>query len=131
RRLAPRLAFDSVDVLVVDEMGKNISGSGMDTHVIGRVEMPSVPETEWDGPAVRVVCVLDLTDVSHGNAAGLGLADMTTRRLIEKVDFVATMMNHRTSGEGGVRRGRIPLVLEDADACVRSAIGACGRGRRE
>lgn len=128
RALAPRLAFDSVDVLVVDEMGKNISGSGMDTHVIGRVEMPSVPETEWDGPAVRVVCVLDVTDVSHGNAAGLGLADMTTRKLVEKVDFKVTSTNHRTSGEGGVRRGRIPLILEDAEMCVRAAIGSCGRG---
>ncbi len=128
RSLAPRLAFDSVDVLVVDEMGKNISGSGMDTHVLGRVEMPSVDENDWDGPSVNVVCVLDVTDVSHGNAAGLGLADMTTRRLIEKIDFQVTMTNHRTSGEGGVRRGRIPLILEDAEMCVRAAIGGCGRG---
>jgi hypothetical protein len=131
RALAPRLAFDSVDVLVLDEMGKNISGSGMDTHVIGRVEMPSVPETEWDGPSVRVVCALDLTDLSHGNAAGFGLADMTTRKLLEKVDFGVTMTNHRTSGEGGVRRGKIPVVLEDAEMCVRAAIGSCGRGHAE
>lgn len=131
RSLAPRLAFDSVDVLVVDEMGKNISGSGMDTHVIGRLEMPSVPETEWDGPSVRVLCVLDLTDASHGNAAGFGLADMTTRKLIEKVDFGVTLTNHRTSGEGGVRRGKIPVVLEDAEMCVRTAIGSCGRGLHE
>ena len=131
RALAPRLAFDSVDVLVLDEMGKNISGSGMDTHVLGRVEMPSVDEADWDGPSVRVVCVLDVTDVSHGNAAGLGLADMTTRRLVEKIDFSVTSTNHRTSGEGGVRRGRIPLILDDAEMCLRAAIGGCGRGREE
>jgi hypothetical protein len=131
RTLAPRLAFSAADVLVVDEMGKNISGSGMDTHVIGRLEMPSVAESEWDGPDVRVVCTLDLTDESHGNAAGLGLADMVTRYLVEKVDFAATMTNHRTSGEGGVRRGRLPLILEDEEACVRTAIGSCGRGHPE
>jgi hypothetical protein len=128
RALAPRLAFNEVDVLVVDETGKNISGAGMDTHVIGRLEMPSIAEEEWDGPNVRVLCTLDLTDESHGNAAGLGLADMVTRKLIEKVDFAATMMNHRTSGEGGVRRSKVPLVLEDAEACVKAGIGACGQG---
>ncbi len=131
RALAPRLPFDELDVLVVDEMGKNISGSGMDTHVIGRLRMPSTPESEWDGPNIRIVCVLDLTDESHGNAAGFGLADMTTRRLIEKIDFPATWVNHFTSGEGGVQRGRLPLILEDSRSCVQSAVGLCGRGRYE
>jgi hypothetical protein len=131
RALSPRLAFYNVDVLVLDEMGKNISGSGMDTHVIGRLEMPSVAEEEWDGPRVRVVCTLDLTEESHGNAAGLGLADMVTRQLMEKVDFAKTMTNHRTSGEGGVRRGSIPLILDSPEACIRAAIGACGRGHPE
>jgi hypothetical protein len=131
RQLAPRLAFDEVDVLVVDEMGKNISGSGMDTHVIGRLAMPSVDEATWDGPSVRVICVLDLTDKSHGNAAGLGLADMVTQKLIKKVDFSATFTNHRTSGEGGVYRSRLPIILDNAEACVRTAVGACGRGLRE
>lgn len=128
RHLSPRLPFASLDVLVVDQMGKDISGSGLDTHVIGRLRMPSFPEQDWDGPDIRIVCVLDLTEKSHGNAAGLGLADMVTRRLIERIDWQATWMNHRTSGEGGVLRGKLPIVLEDAEACVRSAIGACGRG---
>jgi hypothetical protein len=128
KEFSPRLAFDDVDVLVVDQMGKNISGSGMDTHVIGRLEMPSIEESEWDAPRVRVVCTLDITDESHGNAAGLGLADMVTRRLIEKIDWQATMMNHFTSGEGGTRRGRIPIILESPEMCVRTAIGGCGKG---
>jgi hypothetical protein len=128
KALSPRLAFDDVDVLVVDQMGKNISGAGMDTHVIGRLEMPSIEESQWEGPRVRVVCTLDITDESHGNAAGLGLADMVTRRLIEKVDWQATMTNHFTSGEGGTRRGRIPIILETPEMCVRTAIGACGHG---
>ncbi len=131
KELAPRLAFQSLDVLVIDEMGKNISGCGMDSHVIGRARMPSISESDWDGPDVRIIAVLDITGVSHGNAAGFGLADFTTRRLIERTDFYATFMNHRTSGEGGVHRGRMPIVLEDADSCVQAAIGGCGRGRYE
>lgn len=131
RELMPSLPFDQIDVLVVDEMGKDISGAGMDTNVIGRVEMPSIPESEWNGPRVRCLCVLDLTAASHGNAAGLGLADFTTRRLIEKCDFAATFTNSRTSHEGGVRRLKLPIVLEDAPQCVRSAIATCGRGKVE
>jgi hypothetical protein len=131
RALAPRLAFDQVDVLVVDRMGKDISGSGMDTHVIGRVRMPSIRESEWDGPDVRMVCVLDLSEASHGNAAGIGLADVVTRRLIEHMDAHATNTNHRTSGEGGAHRHHIPLVLETPEACVRAAMALCGRGAPE
>jgi hypothetical protein len=131
RALCPSLPFDEIDVLVLDFMGKDISGSGMDTHVIGRLRMPSVDEREWDGPNVRIVCVLDLTERSHGNAAGLGLADMTTRKLVEKTDFGATMMNHFTSGEGGIYRGKLPLILDDEETCVRAAIAGCGRGHNE
>lgn len=128
RSLAPRLAFDQVDVLIVDRIGKDISGSGMDTHVIGRVRMPSIRESDWDGPDVRMVCVLDLSEGSHGNAAGLGLADVVTRRLLERMDAGATNTNHRTSGEGGAHRHHIPLVLETPEAAVRASIALCGRG---
>ncbi len=131
RELSPKLPFDEIDVLVVDLMGKDISGSGMDTHVLGRARMPSIREEEWDGPHTRIVCVLDLTEPSHGNAAGLGLADMTTRRLIERMNFAATFINHRTSGEGGVERGRLPIILEDAEQCVKSAMALCGQGDLE
>ena len=128
RSLMPGLPFRQMDVMVVDEMGKEISGAGMDSNVIGRLRMPSIPESEWGGPDVRIVCVLDITDKSQGNAAGYGLADMTTRRWAERVDFTATMTNHRTSGEGGVYRGKLPIILENADECVKAAIGSCGRG---
>jgi hypothetical protein len=128
RSLAPRLPFDQIDVLIINEMGKNISGAGMDTHVLGRGFMPSIPEATWGGPDIRVVAVLDLTDASHGNATALGLADLTTERLIRKVDFNATMINLRTSGEGGLLRGRLPIVLPTGEDCVRTAMAACGRG---
>jgi hypothetical protein len=128
RTLIPRLPFPEMDVLIIDEMGKNISGAGMDTHVIGRGFMPSIVEQEWGGPNIRVIAVLDLTAPSHGNATALGLADLTTRRLIEKADFTATYINIRTSGEGGVLRGRLPIVMPTGEDCVRTAIATCGQG---
>lgn len=127
RGMAPGLPFQNLDVLVIDEMGKNISGAGMDTHVIGRGNMPSIPEQEWGGPNIRVLTVLHLAAASHGNACCVGLADITTEELIRNIDFEATLINERTSGEGGVLRARLPLVLPDAEACVRTAMAACGR----
>lgn len=131
RQLAPRLPFDEIDVLIIDEMGKNISGTGMDTHVIGRALMPSFSDAQWGGPNVRLLVALDLTAASHGNAAGLGLADLIPRRLLEKVDFAATFTNTRTSGEGGVLKSRLPLTLPTGGDCVRTAIATCGRGHYE
>ena len=128
RALLPRIPFDDLDVLIVDEMGKNISGAGMDTHVIGRGFMPSIVEVEWGGPNIRVIAVLDLTAASHGNATALGLADLTTEKLIAKADWEATYINLRTSGEGGILRGRLPLILPTGEDCVRTAIATCGRG---
>jgi hypothetical protein len=128
RTLLPRIPFDELDVLIIDEMGKNISGAGMDTHVIGRGFMPSIVESGWGGPNIRVIAVLDLTAPSHGNATALGLADLTTQKLIAKVDWEATYINLRTSGEGGVLRGRLPIVLPTGEDCVRTATATCGRG---
>ncbi len=128
RQTAPRLPFGDLDVLIVDEMGKDISGSGLDTHVIGRGVMPSIPEHTWGGPNIRILAVLDLTPASHGNATALGLADLTTRRLVEKIDWQASYINMRTSGEGGILRSRLPLIQETGDDCVRAAIATCGKG---
>lgn len=128
RAISPRIPFDSLDLLVIDEMGKNISGAGMDTHVIGRGFMPSIPEASWGGPDIRLIAVLDLTAPSHGNATALGLADMTTRKLIEKVDFEAMLINMRTSGEGGIIRARMPLIMPTAEDCVKTGYATCGHG---
>ena len=128
RELSPRIPFDNLDLLVIDEMGKNISGAGMDTHVIGRGFMPSISEANWGGPDIRLIAVLDLTPQSHGNATALGLADMTTRKLVEKIDFETMMINMRTSGEGGIIRARMPLILPTSDDCVRTGYATCGHG---
>ncbi len=113
RQLAPRLPVEDIDVLIVDEIGKDISGSGMDTNIIGRLRLEGAAEPE--SPRIKAIVVLDLTESSHGNALGIGLADFTTRRLLDKIDFKLTAKNVFTSGF--LERGKIPLVLEtDAEA---------------
>lgn len=121
--LMGRLPFAQLDVLVVDEIGKNISGCGMDTNVIGRMRIPG--EAEPDAPRISIIVALDLTPHSHGNAAGIGLADLTTARLARKIDFGATYINGLTSGIGGVQRVSLPPVLPTARAAVAAALHAC------
>ncbi len=94
--LLPRFPLKEIDVLVIDQIGKNISGSGMDPNIIGRMRIRGEAEPEF--PAIKVIAVTDLTDASHGNACGIGLADVVTRRLVNKVDWDATYMNGVTSG---------------------------------
>lgn len=109
KRIRPKIPFNHLDVLIVEQMGKNISGTGMDTKVIGRMMVTG--EHELKHPMPRVIVVLDLTDESHGNAAGLGLADITTQRLISKVNWHDTHVNVFTSGF--IERDRIPVVAEN------------------
>jgi len=108
KMLQPRIPFETLDLLLVDEMGKNYSGTGMDTNVLGRWRIEGVPEPEK--PHIARVIVLDLSEESHGNATGIGLADFTTRRLVNKIDFPATYLNCITSGY--VQRAMIPITLD-------------------
>jgi hypothetical protein len=123
------LPFDTLDVLVVDEMGKQISGCGMDTNVIGRMWVHG--SDEFARPSIASIAVLDLTDGSHGNAAGLGLADFTTQRLVEKVDFAAFYINCLTASTGGLQRGQVPMVMPNDVAAVKAAIQTCGEPRSD
>lgn len=116
--LLPRLPVDDIDVLIVDEIGKNISGAGMDTNVIGRWRIEG--EAEPDAPRVQALVVLDLTSPSHGNAVGTGLADFTVRRLVDKIDFEITTRNVYTSGF--LIRGQIPLVFATDGEAIEAAI---------
>jgi hypothetical protein len=118
KSLAPGLPFAELDVLVVDRMGKDISGTGMDTNVIGRLRIPGKPEPA--SPKVKAIVVCDLTEATHGNALGMGLADFATRRLADKVDFRLTAKNVLASGF--LERGRVPLVLGDEAEALRAAI---------
>jgi hypothetical protein len=124
-RLFPRLPVDDIDVLVVDKLGKDISGTGMDTNIIGRMRIPG--EAEPETPRVKALVVLDLSEASHGNATGLGLADFTTRRLLDKIDFPIMTMNIYTSGF--LERGYIPLVFDSDEAAIEAAIDHVFRAR--
>jgi hypothetical protein len=124
--LMASLPFDDIDVLVVDEIGKNVSGTGMDTNIIGRMMIRGV--TEFGRPDVRIVVVLDLTEESHGNGSGIGLADVLTLRAARKLDLRATYINGLTSGIGGVQRVKLPMfVPSDVDA-ICAGILCCGQG---
>ena len=108
RELMPMLPFDLLDLLIVDEMGKDISGSGMDTNVIGRLSFIGSPKPTK--PKIIRIFVRDLSEESHGNASGIGMADYTTRRLVEKIDYPATNINCMTSM--GPEDARIPIFFE-------------------
>jgi hypothetical protein len=129
KALMASLPFDDIDVLVVDEMGKNISGTGMDTNIIGRMMIRGVPE--FARPNVRIIVVRDLTNESHGNGAGIGLADVMTRRGAAKLDLRATYINGLTSGIGGAQRVQMPIIMPtDVDA-ICAGVLMCGRGDPE
>ncbi len=122
KRLMVRLPFDKMDVLVVDEMGKNISGTGMDTNVIGRIMF--IGEKAPERPKITRIVVLDLTEESHGNAVGIGLADYTTQRLVKKMDPWATSINVITAMTP--EKGRIPIALQNDKEAVDAALSTIG-----
>lgn len=112
RDYMPSLPVKRLDLCVVREMGKNYSGTGMDTNIVGRLRLQGMPEpTE---PAIRCLAALDLSEASHGNATGVGLADFVTERLVEKIDREATYLNCLTSG--GPIRAAIPMTLPSDEA---------------
>jgi hypothetical protein len=113
--LLPRLPLETLDLLIVDEMGKNFSGTGMDTNVIGRwkdmdVKGPITPE-------IKRIVVLRLASASEGNANGIGLADFTTRKLVDSIDWKATLTNVQTTGFWG-RSFCPPFPGSDQDAIL-------------
>ena len=120
-----QLPFGNVDVLVVDAMGKDISGCGMDTNVLGRFWIPGVDEPA--GPHIAAVTVHRLTDASHGNASGIGMADLIPFRLLDSVDLHATYLNAMTSGTGGLRRSRMPMALPTDRDVLHAAVRMCGQ----
>jgi Lactate racemase N-terminal domain len=111
RAWMPSLPVDELEILVVQEMGKNISGNGMDPNITGRFYVPGVD----GGSTVQRLVVLDLTAQTHGNATGLGVADVVTRRLADKVDWQQTYTNEVTAHTPV--GARLPLVaLDDEEA---------------
>jgi hypothetical protein len=123
RGLMGRLPFDQIDVLVVGELGKNYSGAGMDPNVIGRLYIETQPD--FERPKVTRLVVLDVSDESHGNIVGVGFADLTTERLVARIDPTPFRINTLTSC--CLERSRIPITLPTDRDVIRSAIDTCWR----
>lgn len=124
RALMPRLPFDAIDILVIKEIGKNFSGTGMDTNVVGRIMIPRMAEDHR--PDVAVIAVLDIAEESHGNAAGIGLANVTTLRAVNRIDWTATYTNSVTSGIFGMQRVNVPITMADDRRALEVALRCCG-----
>lgn len=122
KRRMPRLPVRDIDILVVDRLGKDISGVGMDPNVIGRMYIPGLPEPDY--PRVKMLIVCDISEKGYGNAIGVGLADVTTRRLVNKVNYQATYENLFTAGF--LERGKIPIVAESDHEAFGYAFRGCG-----
>ena len=125
KQLIPRLPFEEIDVLIIEQGGKDISGTTMDPNVTGRFWVEGLV-TEG-GPQVATIVLGSLTDVSAGNALGIGCADFIPAALAAQLDFAKTYVNCFTAGPAGLRRSRLPMVLPTLDDCVRAALTMCGR----
>jgi len=121
RELMPALPVDKLDVLIVDKMGKDISGVGLDPNVIGRLGIRGEPDPEQ--PRIQMIIARDLTPASHGNALGIGLADVITRRLYEKIDFGPMYENLYASSF--LERGKIPVIADSDEQALSFALRAC------
>ena len=115
-----RLPFDRLDVLIVDDLGKNISGAGMDPNVTGRASV----QKPAGNPHVRMLFVRDITPEAEGNAIGVGFADMTTRRLVKKINYAAMYMNAITSGVPDA--AKVPMTFEADREAIQTALGMIG-----
>ena len=123
KKWMPRLPFDRVDLLVIDAMGKNISGSGMDTNVIGR-KFNDHAAAEKEYPKVTRILVRDLTPETHGNAAGIGMAEYCHQRIIDQMNVEATVINCMT---GNAPSGAaIPVHFATDQECLDKALQTVG-----
>jgi hypothetical protein len=115
-----KLPFDDIDVLIVDELGKNISGAGMDPNIIGRPSVQKVPKT----PRIKRLYVRDVTPECDGNAIGVGMADLTTLKLIKQINYAAMHMNAITSGVP--EAAKVPMGFNTDREALEVALGTIG-----
>ena len=121
KAMMPKLNFGKIDVLVVEQIGKDISGTGMDPNITGR----SVPgrKFDFDGPEITRIVVLGLSEGTHGNASGIGRADFITQKCFEAIDPVSTYANCIAAGVPD--SARIPIVLATEEEAIRAAVLTC------
>lgn len=117
----PYIMFDAFDVLVVDEIGKNISGDGMDPNITGTFCLPDIT----GGAVKQRTVVLDLTEETNGNACGLGSADFSVQRAFDKIDFEMTYPNALTSTVPD--SSKVPIILANDKLAIQAAIQTCNK----
>lgn len=125
KTLLPRVPFDELDLLIVDVMGKNISGAGMDPNVIGLNRGMTMDRH----PNYKRVLVRDLTPESHGNSVGIGHADFVTKRLADKINYYDLYMNALTANNPAV--AKIPITLESDQVAIETAFKSACTGAAE
>ena len=118
----PTLPVDDLHLLVVDEIGKEISGAGMDTNVIGRYRVLNAPDPET--PSIDLIYVRGLTKETKGNGMGIGLADLTHRAVVEELDLHSVYTNAVTSGS--LAKATLPVVAPDDELAIQIALNALG-----
>jgi hypothetical protein len=123
RRLLARLPFERVDVLLIDRIGKDISGVGIDANVVGR-KFNDHKAVEGEFPKVTRICLRGLTPASHGNAVGLGLAEFCRSQLLRETDFAATRLNALVAGH--IAAAMPPLDYETDREMLAAALGTIG-----
>jgi hypothetical protein len=119
KSLMPKIHFDKMDVLIVNELGKDISGDGMDPNITGNFAPPYAS----GGPEVKRTVVLGLTEKTHGNANGIGMADMTTKAVMNEIEWEKGYANALTSTVTDVIK--LPMFLDTQELAVKAAIKTC------
>jgi hypothetical protein len=127
RTMMARLPFEQLDMLVIGEIGKNYSGAGIDPNVVGRLLIETQPETEL--PRITRICCLDLSPESHGNGTGVGIADLTTERLLSAIDSVPFRMNNLTACF--LWRSKLPISFASDRDCIDMGIQTCWQPNQE
>jgi hypothetical protein len=128
RSWMPRIPFDEVDILVIDEIGKEISGTGMDSKVVNRHPHGNVNPWSW-APKIRRIFLRDLSQTTAGNANGIGMADVISQRLYDKIDWHATNLNGITASNLNVVK--TPMRCPDDRSALELLAGSVGRTRTE
>ncbi len=127
RGLMGRLPFDQLDLLVIGEIGKNYSGAGIDPNVVGRLLIEGEPE--FEKPRITRICCLDLSPESHGNGTGVGIADLTTDRLLSMIDPVPFRMNNLTACF--LWRSKLPFAFQTDRECLENGLATCWQPNQE
>jgi hypothetical protein len=126
RYLVPALPFPVIDVLIIEQGGKDISGTTIDPNVTGRFWVHGLDDAE--SPRVGNIVLLGITEASGGNVLGIGFADFIPASVAAGINWQKTYVNCFTAGPSGVRRSRMPMVLPSEEDCIKAALSMCGRG---